>query len=150
MTVELSGGCLCGAITYTCTEKPSLAAHCACVDCRKSSGTSHCTHVPVSETSVELKGEPASYSHPADSGNIVTRSFCGSCGCPVFSINSAMPGMLFLRASGLDDLNAIEPTMYVYKSRAPGWAAIGEGLVTFEGMPPDQSPQEIIDAAEQI
>lgn len=147
MNVKLSGNCLCGAVAYTCSEEPSLAAHCACIDCRKSSGTSHGTHVPVSQGSVIFSGAAASFANPADSGNTVTRYFCGNCGCAIYSTNSAMPNMVFLRASSLEDPDAVEPSMYVYKSRAPKWAAIGEGLVTFEEMPPQQSPQEVIDAS---
>ena len=146
--VELSGRCLCGAVRFECSEAPSLAAHCACEDCRKSSGTSHCTHVPVSADSVTLRGATATYSHPADSGNIVTRHFCGTCGNAIYSTNNAMPSMKFLRASSLDDLNAINPTMFVYASRAPKWAGIGEGLTTFDEMPPAPT-EEIIENARQ-
>jgi len=143
MSIELSGNCLCGAVHYECSEKPTLAAHCACVDCRKSSGTSHCTHVPVGAGSVALEGKTISYSHAADSDNQVTRHFCGTCGSAIYSTNDAMPGMMFLRASSLEDLDAISPSMFVYASRAPKWAGIGEGLVTFEEMPP-APPQDVI------
>jgi len=141
--VQLSGRCLCGAVHYECNETPTLAAHCACEDCRKSSGTSHGTHVPVATESVKLVGKTVSYSSPANSGNIVTRHFCGTCGSAIHSTNGAMPGMMFLRASSLDDLNAVDPTMFVYASRAPKWAGIGDGLVTFDEMPP-APPAEII------
>lgn len=146
MTVELSGRCLCGAVNYTCSEKPSLAAHCACVDCRKSSGTSHGTHVVMPEAAFTLSGDVQAYDHPADSGNVVTRCFCGKCGCPIYSTNSSLPGMVFIRASSLDDLDAVEPSMLVYASRAPSWAKVGDGLVSFAEMPP-QAPADIIEQA---
>ena len=148
MSIELSGSCLCGAVRYECSETPSLAAHCACEDCRRSSGTSHCTHVPVAEPSVKLQGTTKPYGHAADSGNIVTRHFCGTCGSAIYSTNSAMAGMIFLRASSLDDLDVINPSMFVYASRAPKWAGIGEGLATFEEMPPAPT-QEVIEQARQ-
>lgn len=148
MSIELSGSCLCNAVRYECSEKPSLAAHCACVDCRKSSGTSHSTHVPVAASNVTLMGETRAYDHAADTGNIVTRHFCGTCGNAIYSTNDTMPGMMFLRASSLEDPDAIKPTMFVYASRAPKWAGIGEGCATFDEMPP-APPQEVIDIARQ-
>lgn len=146
MTVDLSGRCLCGSVSFQCSEEPSLSAHCACVDCRKSSGSSHSTHVVMGDQAVQVTGEVIGYDHPADSGNMVRRHFCGKCGCPVYSTNSAMPGMMFLRASALDDLEAISPGMLVYASRAPSWAGVGDGLMKFAEMP-EQAPADIIEEA---
>jgi hypothetical protein len=42
-----------------------------------------------------LSGEVSSFDKPADSGNIVSRSFCPNCGSAVFSTNSGMVGFLF-------------------------------------------------------
>ena len=41
MSVPFEGGCLCGAVRYTCNAEPVFAGHCHCVDCRRSSGTGH-------------------------------------------------------------------------------------------------------------
>lgn len=146
MAAELTGGCLCGAVTYVCSEKPTLSAHCACIDCRKSSGTSHGTHVVVAESAVSVTGDVTGYDHPADSGNIVRRHFCGTCGGPIYSTNNSMPGMMFLRASSLDDLDAITPSMLVYASRAPKWIGVSDGMVRFAEMP-EQAPSDIIEQA---
>jgi hypothetical protein len=90
----------------------------------------------VPEESVALIGETKGYARPADSGNIVTRHFCPTCGAPVFSLNSGMPGMMFLRASSLDDMEVFKPQMHVYASRAPSWEHSTEGLPAFATMPP--------------
>jgi hypothetical protein len=47
-----------------------------------------------------------------------------------------MPGMIFLRASSLDDLEAFKPQMHVYAGRAASWDQPGSGLAAFERMPP--------------
>jgi len=90
----------------------------------------------VPEASVTLTGEARGYARPADSGNVVTRHFCPNCGAPVFSVNSAMPGMMFLRASSLDDMEVFKPQMHVFTSRAPSWDKPTEGLPAFATMPP--------------
>lgn len=131
-----SGGCLCGAVRYEANAEPLMAGHCHCEDCRRSSGTGHASHLGVPEAGVSIRGETKGYPRPADSGHIVTRHFCPTCGAPVFSTNDAMPGVIFLRASSLDDLEVFKPQMHVYVSRAASWDRPGGGLSAFDVMPP--------------
>jgi hypothetical protein len=131
---NLEGGCLCGAVRYTAGE-PMVCGHCHCVDCRKTSATGHATHVAVPPESFSVSGALSRYPRPADSGNIVTRHFCPTCGSAIYSTNSGMPGMAFVRASSLDDPNAVTPGMVVYASRAPAWGRL-EGLPSFPEMAP--------------
>lgn len=130
----LEGGCLCESVRYTAGE-PVLCGHCHCVDCRRTSATGHATHVVVPAEGFSITGELASYERPADSGNLVTRNFCPTCGAAIYSTNSAMPDMIFVRASSLDDPDRISPQMVVYASRAPTWDRI-EGLASFPEMAP--------------
>lgn len=113
-----------------------MAGHCHCEDCRRSSGTGHSSHLAVPEESVALTGKVKGYERPADSGNVVTRAFCPDCGAPVFSKNAGMPGMIFLRASSLDDLEVFQPQMHVYRMRAASWDAPSQGVPIFDRMPP--------------
>lgn len=136
MSTLFSGGCLCGAVRYTCDGEPAMAGHCHCEDCRRTSGTGHSSHLAVPETSVTLTGAVKAYVRPADSGNPVTRAFCPDCGAPVFSRNPAMPGLLFLRASSLDDLEVFKPQMHVFRMRAASWDTPTEGIPAFDRMPP--------------
>lgn len=136
MPTPFSGGCLCGAVRYTCDAEPMMAGHCHCEDCRRSSGSGHSSHLAVPEASVNLTGEVKSYVRPSDSGNPVMRAFCPTCGAPVFSTNPAMPGLLFLRASSLDDLEVFKPQMHVYAASAASWDAPRPGLPAFDRMPP--------------
>ena len=131
---NLEGGCLCGAVRYTAGE-PMVCGHCHCVDCRKTSSTGHATHVMVAGDGFSVEGPLSSYARPADSGNTVTRYFCPTCSSAIYSTNSAMPGMRFVRASSLDDPDAVEPGMVVYASRAPAWDRI-EGMPSYPEMAP--------------
>ena len=140
----MKGSCLCGSVRYRTEAAPMVTGNCYCVDCRKSSGTSHCTHVMVPQEGLSLAGDVKLYDRPADSGNIVSRGFCPDCGSPVYSTNSAFPGMVFLRASSLDDPNTVEPEMSVYASRAPGWAVMDPTKPAFPEMPPG-GPETVIE-----
>lgn len=131
-----TGGCLCGAVRYTCTGDPMVAGHCHCEDCRRSSGTGHSSHMAVPQNALVLSGATKAYVRAADSGNLIARHFCPECGAPVYSSNPAMPGMVFLRASSLDDLEIFKPQMHVWTVRAPSWDSRNTALPAFEKMPP--------------
>lgn len=136
MAEAFSGGCLCGAVRYTCTAEPMMSGHCHCEDCRRTSGTGHCSHMGAPEGAVTLTGETRGYTRAANSGNLVTRHFCPTCGSAIYSVNAAMPGMMFLRASSLDDLEVFKPQLHVFVSRAASWDKPGEGMPAFDVMPP--------------
>lgn len=130
------GGCLCGAVRYESAAEPVMSGHCQCIDCRRSSGSGHSSHLAVPKDAVSVAGAVTIYGRPADSGNIVSRAFCPTCGAPIYSFNSAMPQMIFLRASSLDDLEVFKPQVVVYASRAASWDHIDPELPAFEKMPP--------------
>ena len=139
MSNSFSGGCLCGSVRYECTSEPVGAGHCHCIDCRKSSGTGHCSHLVVPADGFDLKGEVRFYDAPTDSGNTVSRGFCPTCGSAVYSTNSGMAGLVFPRASSLDDPEVFKPQMIVYRKRAPSWDVMDSSLPAFEGMPPAEA-----------
>lgn len=144
MSQGFTGGCLCGAVRFKSTADSQVVGHCHCVDCRKSSGTGHCTHLVVPEQAFSVTGTVTFYDRAADSGNIVSRGFCATCGSPVYSKNSAMPGIVFPRASVLDDPEIVKPQMIVYASRAPSWDYMSPALPAFAIMP-DGGPQKVVD-----
>lgn len=135
MKVVFSGGCLCGAVRYESTGEPVATGHCQCIDCRKSSGSGHCSHMGVHKNAFRVTGEVRFYESPADSGNIVGRGFCPVCGAAVYSVNSGMPGLAFVRASSLDDPEVFKPQMVVYTSRGPSWDRLDPDLPKFATMP---------------
>ena len=137
------GGCLCGAVRFQSKSDPQVVGHCYCVDCRKTSGTGHCTHIGVPADGFSVTGEVRFFDKPADSGNMVRRGFCPTCGSAVYSTNSAMDGLVFPRASSLDDPNVITPGLIVYASRAAAWDHLDPALPAFSESP-ERGPQSVI------
>lgn len=135
MAEGFSGRCLCGAVQYRSTADPQMVGQCHCVDCRKTSATDHAVHLVIPEEAFSVSGEVAFYDHPANSGNIVSRGFCPKCASAIYSRNSAMKGLVFARASSLDDLEIAKPQMIVYASRAPSWAQLDPDIPAFAEMP---------------
>ncbi|HYC75567.1 GFA family protein [Brevundimonas sp.] len=135
MTTAFTGRCLCGAVSYSVEAEPGVVGDCYCTDCRRTSGTSHCTHAVIPESALTVTGEPTFYERAADSGNVVRRGFCGRCGSAIYSTNLGMPGMAFIRVSSMDDPDRAVPQMTVYASRAPSWAQVNRSYPVFETMP---------------
>ena len=89
----------------------------------------------VPEDSVQIKGAPKEYQHLADSGNQMTKKFCGNCGAQMFSLGSGRPGIVSIRVGTIDDLNMIQPTINVFVSSKIPSTPMDNSLVTFEKMP---------------
>ena len=66
--MAIEGGCLCGAVRYSCAEE-SGGGHCHCDDCRKTSGTGHGSHMIVPEAAFTLSGDVRFFDKAADSGD---------------------------------------------------------------------------------
>ena len=143
MSKLITGGCLCGAVTYKSDAEPVITSHCHCVDCRKSSGTGHCTHAGVPKAALHVDGKVQFYERPADSGNIISRGFCRNCGSAVYSTNSSMTDLVFIRASSLDNPEIVTPTLVVYTSRAASWDHMDPNLPSFTEMP-EGGPEKVI------
>lgn len=130
-TTGLAGRCLCGAVSFQISAAPNAVLHCCCEDCRRSGGTGHSSHIVIHESAFSLTGDVTFFAHQADSGNTVTKAFCGTCGSQTYSTNSGYPGAVFPRASVLDDPELVQPQMVVYASRAVSWDKLDERLPAF-------------------
>ena len=145
MSVVFEGGCLCGAVRYRSSAEPVISVHCHCVDCRKSSGTGHCSHAAIPADAFSITGEVTSYDRPADSGHVVRRAFCPTCGSALYSTNRDTGQMVFIRASSLDDPEVFRPMAVVYTKRAASWDRQDPTLPSFEEMPPPEARQQMLE-----
>lgn len=129
--MKITGQCLCGDVRYQGDADPQFQVKCYCTDCRKVSAAGHAAMMGLPAGALQITGEVREYHSKADSGADVTRAFCPRCGAGVYARNAAMSGMIFIRASTLDDPNLFTPQMVVYASRAPNWDAVSPGSPTF-------------------
>jgi hypothetical protein len=75
----MTGGCLCGAVTYTIDGPLRPVLNCHCGQCRKSSGH-HVAATSVDRDKIAIAGEVTWY----QSSKTVRRGFCASCGSNPF------------------------------------------------------------------
>jgi hypothetical protein len=130
-----AGGCACGAIRFEIAAEPVMAGHCQCRDCQRDSGTGHASHMAFPRAAAHLLGQATLWDKTAESGNIVSRAFCPTCGSSVYSTNNGMPELVFIRAASLDDPSRFQPQMVVWSKSGYAWDHIDPDLPKFEKMP---------------
>lgn len=134
--MNLSGKCLCGAVSYTCTSEPVFAGNCHCNDCKKSSGSGYAPAMFFLEDGVSISGGIKYFQTQGKSGQTVSRGFCPTCGSSICGKATAMPGMIGIRAGSLDDTSKYEPQIDIFTSHATAWDVMNEDLPKFPEMPP--------------
>lgn len=132
---KLTGSCLCGKISYAADTEISRAANCHCTACRAATGSVYSTNLTVAEDALAIIGTPKAYKHKADSGADMEKLFCPDCGSQLFSRNSNRPGMLTIRAGGIDQTDEIRPTISVYMDSKVESTPLDPALDTFPKMP---------------
>lgn len=135
MPAPFAGGCRCGAVRYECSAEPLQVAHCHCRDCQYASGGGYSTIVIVPRESIALTGELRGYEDTGDSGRVVRRRFCPTCGTPVLSEVEIAPQLGVIKAATLDDPSWLEPERHVYLASAQPWGVPAPDLPRFDKMP---------------
>jgi hypothetical protein len=131
---SFTGGCLCGQVRYEIEAEAGPSRVCWCRDCQRiaANGT---VNVIFPSDAIKISGSPSQHQKPADSGNTVTRRFCGHCGTQLFSDSTGRPGLTVVRVGTLDEPSAIKPTSTIWVGSAPSWACIDPSLEQFNGPP---------------
>lgn len=134
--MTITGGCLCGAVRYSITSPPIAARTCWCRLCQYLGAGSATVNVCFSKLDVTVSGPLSDYASTADSGNRMHRSFCPTCGTPMFSEAESRLHLIFIRTGTLDDPEIGAPGATIWTKQAPRWACINETLPRFEGQSP--------------
>lgn len=131
-----SGGCLCGAVRYESDGEPQFQLQCHCRDCQRASGAPHVAAVRVPSASFRIvRGTPRRYVARADSGNNVTRTFCGECGTPLYVQVSTRPDIVGVRVCTFDDPSWFRPEANIFFKSAQPWDHRDPAVPAFETYP---------------
>ena len=125
------GGCLCNAVRFECDDLGS-AGYCHCEDCRRCTGSAFNISVrcPTSGFRV-ISGELGKFTKTGESGYELTRSFCLSCGSPIFTSSPLDPAVVYIKAGVLDDPGGVNPSLEAWVSSKVAWAEIPSGIAHF-------------------
>jgi hypothetical protein len=134
--MAISGGCLCGAVRYSSSAAPIVTRACWCRVCQYIGAGSGTVNVCFPSAELQVRGELRDFPLTADSGNLMHRRFCPTCGTHLFSAAEARPHLVFVRAGTLDDPELARPAMTIWTAAAPSWACISPELPRVPGQPP--------------
>ena len=134
--MPITGRCFCGAVTFNCDEPPLVTRACWCRDCRYLAAGNATVNAIFSIDIMTVRGVVSSYVSTADSGRQMRRSFCPTCGTPLFSESLDRPERIVVRAGALDDPEIARPAANIWTASAPRWACMDTTLPATEGQPP--------------
>ncbi|MDH4982649.1 GFA family protein [Hyphomicrobium sp. D-2] len=131
-----SGGCLCGEVTFTAAAPPIVMSQCHCTDCQRVSGGGHLSVARFKRDDIAIKGQPKTHAIRADSGNVITRHFCPTCGSRLFSETTGRPGIIGVMAGAFDDNSWFQPEMIIFKRSQPLWDITTCDVPGYQTLPP--------------
>ncbi|MEZ8014116.1 MAG: GFA family protein [Ascidiaceihabitans sp.] len=132
---KLTGKCLYGEVSFAADGDVPVMANCHCTACRQSTGSAFATLMFMKQDDVKVSGIPKTFEHKSDGGNLMTKHFCGTCGTPLFTQNSAREGMLGLRAGIINEHEEFTPKVNVYTSSKMKSTVLDDSIPAFEKMP---------------
>src|SRR5690606_14536150 len=110
-------------VTYEYRGELGPIVFCHCSRCRKAQGSAFGTNSPVSAADFSLlSGQDVLREYESSPGK--HRVFCGHCGSPLYSRNTALPGVLRLRMGALDSVITAKPVAHIYASSHAEWESI--------------------------
>jgi hypothetical protein len=134
--MSITGGCRCGAVRYEIEAEPLFSRHCWCRDCQYVGAGSGTVNVFFPSEAVKLKGELTDFQSRANSGTLMHRQFCASCGTPMFTQADTRRHYIGVRAGTLDDPELGKPQITIWTSCAPSWACFDPNLSCEERQAP--------------
>jgi hypothetical protein len=140
MAAMRTGGCLCGAVRYESAGEPLFSLQCHCRDCQRSSGTAYIAAMRVPSALFRItQGTPRRFVGKSDSGNQITRVFCGDCGSPLYVQVSTRPDIVGIRVGTLDDPSGFRADADIFIKSAQPWDHMDPALPKYPAYPPGKA-----------
>jgi hypothetical protein len=128
MALELSGGCLCGAVRYRCAAPERPATWCHCTSCRRAAGAHAVAWFTVpGESFALIEGQPAIFR----SSPPVQRAFCARCGTQLTYRHQDSPGEVDVTVGSLDEPDRVAPADHIWMQDAAAWDRPADGLPSY-------------------
>jgi hypothetical protein len=125
MIPPYTGRCLCGAVTFRCSEAPLWQGHCHCESCRRATAAPFTSYLGVRDGTWEWTGaKPATYA----SSPGVWRDFCPTCGTQMTYRAARYPGETHFFAATLDRPEDYAPTAHFHSAERMPWLHLADGL----------------------
>lgn len=134
--MNIQGGCLCGAVRYTCDTSAIMQFNCHCKDCQRATGGAYAPIAYFPLENVRITGEVRYYESRGGSGNPIRRGFCPACGSQLFGHVDILPSLMSIRAGTLDEPALFQPKVHLFTSHAAPWDHLDNQLMAYAKTPP--------------
>ena len=133
---HLTGGCLCGTVRFELRSEPFDCGWCHCRTCQLNSGAPAMAFASVKRRDwTATEGREAV--RTVKTSNFGERTFCGSCGTPLYVEVTHQPDTTDFSVVTLDDPGAIAPEFHIFWSSKVPWFHPGDDLPKHERFRPD-------------
>ena len=137
MDAPLTGGCMCGAVSFEVSAPPEYAGYCHCTRCQRRTGGGASLSARLqrgSFTIAEGANLVAIYAPPEG----FEKAFCSRCGSALFSRNPQDHEIIGVRMGTLDGDPGVRPSYHQYVAYAAPWEPIPD-----DGLPryPESRPR---------
>jgi hypothetical protein len=129
----LEGGCACGEVRYRLNAAPMIVHCCHCRDCQRQTGGGFAVNALIETDRIEmLSGAPVAVSMPTDSGRPHDIHRCPTCEIAVWSDYGRRGIMRFVRATTLDDPQALAPDVHIFTRSKLPWVGLPADVPAFD------------------
>ncbi len=133
---ELTGGCLCGEVTYSIPDKIKYSGYCHCSGCRKFSGSSFSVFAGVTQGDLKINSGENQIKYFEESESTIL-GFCQNCGSSLFGVKP-QTGLVHIRMGSLNDAPSLRPQVHVFVGSKADWDIVSDDLPQFEAGPPER------------
>lgn len=136
MTEHWTGGCLCGAVRYRCTEDPISMGLCQCERCQRQSGSAFLIATVFARDVVEIDARKVkTYAVFDAEGSGLYRHFCPECGSALMITLDRYPDIRSMMGGTLDDKSRLKPAFSLWCSSAQAWLVLPPAIIRFPAYP---------------
>ena len=116
----LTGGCLCGAVSFDVEDDFRLFQLCHCTQCQKTTGTAHASNLFTDPKNIRWRsGEDAIARYDVE-GRSITNAFCRHCGSRMPFLSKS-GHVLAVPAGSLDGTPSKKPEANIFWPERAGW-----------------------------
>lgn len=128
----MRGRCFCGAVRFSVESPIASAAHCHCESCRRAHSAAFVTWARVGKSQLNIEtGLGLIQKFNSSAGAF--RSFCKTCGSPLFMEYVAEPAAIYIPVATLTTPPDRAPDKHLSFEEAVPWLACCDDLPRFRG-----------------
>jgi hypothetical protein len=134
-TSKAMARCACGKVVLEIDMPAVWAWHDHSAASQRAQGCAYATYVGSWKSRFRVLRGAKNIRHYEEPETRNTRSFCGTCGTPLFNVRARSPKMVNIPRALFESRTGREPRYHVSLEQSPEWSYKGERLSPLKGYP---------------